>query len=82
MCLCSLVTRPFFKRSGRKNSKRVCVCVYVCIRVHVCTCVYVCMYAFVHAYSYVYNHPIGVFEKPDAEAQVAAKSRRLNLLEV
>ena len=25
---------------------------------------------------------VGIFEKPDAEAQAAAKSRRLNLLEV
>jgi len=29
-----------------------------------------------------HNYVLGIFEKPDAEALAAAKSRRLNLLEV
>ena len=32
--------------------------------------------------NYMIINVAGIFEKPDAEAQAAAKSRRLNLLEV
>ena len=52
--------------------------VYVCSCVStVCVYVHMCFVALTQLISFV-----GIFEKPDAEAEAAAKSRRLNLLEV
>ena len=59
----------------------MCKCVYVHARVGVvCECAYLCVYVSLWIYTNVSG--IGIFEKPSAEAQAAAKSRRLNLLEV
>ena len=60
----------------------------MCLSVRACVCV--CMHMYLIAIAcviciagcYTNIFAIGIFEKPTAEEQAAAKSRRLNLLEV
>ena len=56
----------------------VCVCVHMYLIA--IACVWTCVICIAGCYTNIFA--IGIFEKPTAEEQAAAKSRRLNLLEV